>query len=394
MEKNERDKEMKKIFENEKIVVHEGYNKYAERFIEQFDKQYRFKSRFYPSTGLYKRSGVFDEDGFDTGVDSVFSSYPTLIDFGIMSKCVCANKCNVDCYQKACDRTTPNLSLEDIEMVLKQISHKVTQCALGGAGDVDTYEDLEGLFKLFKKYDIVPSFTTSGIAMTPEKARLCKKYCGAVAVSEHHADYTEKAIKMLLNEGVTTNLHYVLSNESVKLATERIKNNSWHEGLNAVIFLTYKDVGLGKREKVMTIDDPNVKEFFKTLDVALENGTLSVKPGFDSCTVPGIVNFMKNVDMCSVDACEGGRYSCYITPELELLPCSFDNQDKRWAVSLRDHTFEEAWNSDKFNHFRTSLYCSCPDCKDRENCRGGCPIINHITLCDRKERMFIQPKMQ
>ena len=85
MEKNVRDNEMKKIFEYENIVVHEGYNKSAERFIEQFDKQYRFKSRFYPSTGLYKRSGIFDEDGFDTGVDSVFSSYPTLIDFGIMS---------------------------------------------------------------------------------------------------------------------------------------------------------------------------------------------------------------------------------------------------------------------------------------------------------------------
>ena len=362
-----------------------------------------FKSRFYPETGLYKRSGVFDSDGFDTGEDSFMASgAPELVDLGLLNRCVCAKRCSVDCYQKACDSTGKHMSLNDLEMVLKQLEYRVFQAAVGGKGDVDTYvddnndvdpeKDFERMLQMFHHYHIIPSFTTSGIALTREKASLCKKYCGAIAVSEHFADYTDKAIDMLLEAGVKTNLHYVLNKDSIKIATERIRNNSWKKGLNAVIFLTYKPIGLGKEEKILTPDNPDVKEFFAVLDEALEKNSLSVSVGFDSCTIPGIVNYMKNVDMCSTDACEGGRYSCYITPELELLPCSFDNQDKRWAVDLRTHTFEEAWNSDKFNHFRESLRHSCPNCKNRENCRGGCPIVNQITLSDREERKFFQPK--
>lgn len=393
---------MKKVFENDNIVTFEGYNKKGEHFFEKIDKKRHFKSRFYTATGMYKRSGIIDEDGYDTGVDSFMASgAPELVDIGLMNRCVCSSKCITDCYQRACDSKGNHMSLSDLEGILKQIEYKVFQAALGGKGDVDTYvddtnkvdpgKDFERMLKLFHKYHIVPSFTTSGIALTPEKAMLCKKYCGAIAVSEHFADYTEHAINMLLEADVTTNLHYVLSKDSIDIAIDRIKNNSWKQGLNAVVFLLYKPIGLGKEEKVLTTNDPKVKEFFAVLDEALEKDKLSIQIGFDSCSVAGIVNYMKNVDMCSCDACEGSRYSCYITPDCKLLPCSFDNQDERWAVDLKTHTFEEAWNSDKFEHFRYSLRHSCASCKDRENCRGGCPIVNQITLCAHKERSFTQP---
>lgn len=393
---------MKKILDEKNIVTYEGFNTKGKRFLEQYDKKHHFKSRFYPETGLYKRSGVFDEDGFDVGEDSFQASWPTLVDFGVVNRCPAASRCVVDCYQKACESHGKNVSLTDVEMILKQITHKVTSAALGGKGDVDCYIDdendgdqscdFEKLLQLFRQYDIIPSFTSSGIAFTPEKASICKKYCGAVAISDHFADYTNRAIDMLLEAGVKTNLHYVLNKDTIKIATERIRNNSWKEGLNAIIFLTYKPIGLGKEEKILTPDNPDVKEFFTVLDEAIEKNALTPKVGFDSCAIGGLVNYMKNVNMMSVDACEAARYSCYITPTLKLLPCSFDNQDERWAVDLRTHTFEEAWNSDKFNHFRSSLRHSCPGCKDRANCRGGCPIVNQITLCDREERKFFQPK--
>lgn len=391
---------MKKLLETKNIVTYECFDKDGRRFLEKHDKASRFISRFYPDTGFYIRSGVIDKNGKETSVDPVMCSESgELIDFGIMNRCVCSNKCNVDCYQKACDSTGNNVSLEDVEMVLKQVQYKVFSSALGGKGDIDTFtdptnkidpqNDFRRLMELFRKYDIVPSFTTSGIAMTQEKAKICAEFTGAVAVSEHFADYTNRAVDMLLDAGVKTNLHYVLSRDSIDIAIDRIKNNSWKKGLNAVIFLLYKPIGLGKEEKILTVDNPKVKEFFAVLDDAMEKESLSVKIGFDSCSSGGVVNYMKHADMCSIDACEGGRFSCYITPELELLPCSFDNQDKRWAVSLRDHTFEEAWNSREFWDFRSSLVLSCPTCANRENCRGGCPIVNQITLCDRHEREFI-----
>lgn len=352
--------------------------------IRKIDRKNRFISVFNPDTGFYMRTGVLDEHGKDTNVDPFMASYPELLDIGIMQTCVCAKQCNVDCYQKAIDRTGKNMSVEDFESILKQSEGKMFQCALGGAGDVDTHENFEDILSLCREYNIVPNFTTSGITMTKEKVEICKKYCGAIAVSEHFAPYTDKALDLLLEAGVKTNIHYVLSNKTIQDATAKLMLDGFKKGINAVVFLLYKPVGLGREENVLKADDPRVIDFFRAVDDF--NG--SHKIGFDSCSCPGIVNFSKNVNLASVDFCEGGRFSAYIDANMNMMPCSFGNQDSRWYVSLRDHTIEEAWNSEVFNRFRYSLQHSCSGCKDRDSCAGGCPIVNQVTLCNRKERIF------
>lgn len=349
--------------------------------IKKIDKKNKFVSMFNPNTGFYMRSGVI-ENGKDTGVDPFMTSFPELLDIGIMQTCVCSHKCNVDCYQKAIERTGNNMSVEDFESVLKQGKGKLFQVALGGAGDVDTHENFEEIVKLCREYNIVPNFTTSGILMTKEKANICKKYCGAVAVSEHFADYTEKALDLLLEAGVKTNIHYVLSNKSIDIAIERLKNNGFKKGINAVIFLLYKNVGLGKKENVLRMDDEKVKEFFHIIDTC----QFDFKIGFDSCTVPGLINMTSNINEDSFDTCEGGRWSAYITSDMKMLPCSFDNQDMRWAVDLRENTIQEAWDSEIFEDFRDHFRNSCKGCSRQCKCRGGCPIRRQIVLCDREEK--------
>lgn len=351
--------------------------------IKKIDKKNKFVSMFNPNTGFYMRSGVI-ENGKDTGVDPFMTSFPELLDIGIMQTCVCSHKCNVDCYQKAIERTGNNMSVKDFESILKQSKGKLFQVALGGAGDVDTHENFEEIVKLCREYNIVPNFTTSGILMTKEKANICKKYCGAVAVSEHFADYTEKALDLLLEAGVKTNIHYVLSNKSIDIAIDRLKNNSFKHGINAVVFLLYKPVGLGIEENMLKPDDPKVKEFFELID----KGNYHHKIGFDSCSCSGIVNFADNINLDSLDFCEGARYSGYIDANMNMMPCSFANQNSDWFVDLREHTIQEAWDSEIFEKFRYSLRNSCSGCKNRQNCAGGCPLVNQITLCNRKEREF------
>ena len=190
--------------------------------IVKVDKKNRFYSKFNPKTGFYMRSGILDENGKDTGVDPFMCSYPELLDIGIMQTCVCAHRCNVDCYQKAIDRKGKNMSVENFRKIIEQSKGKLFQCALGGAGDVDTHENFEEILSICRENNIVPNFTTSGILMTKEKAEICKKYCGAVAVSEHFADYTAKAIDMLLEAGVKTSMHYVLSNKTFDIAIDRL----------------------------------------------------------------------------------------------------------------------------------------------------------------------------
>jgi len=195
-------------------------------------------------------------------------------------------------------------------------------------------------------------------------------------------NYTINAVNMLIDAGVTTNIHYVIGNNTIDEAIARLKYNGFPTGINAVIFLLHKPVGLGKEDNVLDINDVRVKEFFNLIDT----GKFPFQIGFDSCTVPGIINCTKNIAGESIDSCEGGRFSMYITSDMKALPCSFDNQDMKWAVDISNGLIEDAWNSDSFNDFRSHFLNSCPNCPNRTSCYGGCPIRRQTVLCNRQTK--------
>ena len=351
------------------------------------DKKYRFKSAFDTETGAYVRTGVLDENGKDTGADPFMASYPHLIDVGIMGHCIhgktglCA-KAGIGCYQSGMLVEQPNMSVEDFRWIAEQSKGRCNQFALGGRGDPDQHEQFEEILQICRENMLVPNFTTSGYGMTPEIAKLCKEYCGAVAVSWYRSEYTLKAIQILLHAGVKTNIHYVLGNNSMDEAIDRLRNNDFPEGINAVIFLLHKPAGQGTKANMLKADDPRVAAFF-----AEGEKRHFFKVGMDSCNVPGAINFCKTVRSESLDTCEGGRYSCYIGADMNMVPCSFD-QEKRYQVSLREMTIEEAWNSEAFEHFRNRMRGACPDCEKRELCMGGCPLMPEIVFCGSEKRKY------
>lgn len=351
------------------------------------DKKYCFKSVFDTETGAYVRTGVLDEKGKDTGTDPFMASYPHLIDVGIMGHCIhgktglCA-KAGIGCYQSGMLVEQPNMSVEDFRWIARQSKGRCNQFALGGRGDPDQHEQFEEILRICRENMLVPNFTTSGYGMTPEIAKLCKQYCGAVAVSWYRSEYTIKAIQMLLHAGVKTNIHYVLGNNSMDEAIERLRKNDFPEGINAVIFLLHKPAGQGTKANMLKADDPRVAAFFSEVEKRH-----FFKVGMDSCNVPGAINFCKTVRPESLDTCEGGRYSCYIGADMNMVPCSFD-QEKRYQVSLREMTIEEAWNSEAFEHFRNRMRGACPDCEKRELCMGGCPLMPEIVFCGSEKRKY------
>lgn len=350
------------------------------------DRRYHFKYFFDSDTGAYVRTGILDEQGRDTGVDPFMGSFPHLIDVGIMGHCehgksgLCA-KAGVQCYQSGLFREEANMSVEDFSSIVEQCRGRVNQFALGGRGDPDQHEAFEAILKLCRDNEIVPNFTTSGYGLTQEKAALCKEYCGAVAVSWYRSAYTLRAIEMLTGLGVTTNIHYVLGQNTIDEAIARLRDNDFPQGVNAIVFLLHKPAGQGRQSNVLQPDDPRVAAFFEQVD----KGRHPYKIGMDSCCVPGLVNFCENVLPEAIDTCEGGRFSCYISPDMHLLPCSFDQQ-RRFAVSLRSSTIEQAWNSAAFEQFRDELRNRCPQCARRADCMGGCPLMPEVVLCRRAEK--------
>lgn len=352
------------------------------------DNKHHFKYAFDTETGAYVRTGVLDDNGRDTGKDPFMASYPHLIDVGIMGHCIhgktglCA-KAGIGCYQSGMFVEQPNMSLDDFRRIAEQSKGKCNQFALGGRGDPDQHEHFEEILKICRQNNIVPNFTTSGYGMTEEIAKLCKRYCGAVAVSWYRSEYTLKAIQMLLDAGVKTNIHYVLGKNSIDEALERLQKEDFPKGINAVIFLLHKPAGQGTKANMLSASDERVANFFAEIDKGH-----SFKVGMDSCNVPGAINFCKSVLPESLDTCEGGRYSCYIGADMTMVPCSFD-QEKRYEVSLREMSVVEAWNSEPFEQFRSKMRGACPECEKRELCMGGCPLMPEIVFCESGKRKIL-----
>lgn len=377
------------------------------------DTEYNFREYFDKETGLWITGDCKD------GSPVFRRSFPSLLDIGIMGHCpngkagICA-KAGIQCYQNAPNSTKENMTLKDFKSIIDQCKDKVFQVALGGAGDPNLHENFKEIVEYCRENGIVPNYTTSGFNLTDEQVKISKK-CGAVAVSQYsrivqigqYPEYgttngkdripvgmnttfkesnpqTAQAIQKFLDAGITTNIHFVLTKMTIIDALIRLKNNLFPKGINAVVFLLHKPIGLGQKDMMLDYDDPLVKEFFELIDTQ----QFPFKIGFDACSVPALINFTNNIDSRSTETCEGSRTSAYIDAQMNIMPCSFGNQDKSYYVSLYDNTIKQAWESPIFEKFRNRLFSSCKECKNKVNCHGGCPIIPEIVLCQRKERKY------
>lgn len=347
------------------------------------DLRYDFECFFDSSTGMYVRSGMFEND-LETNENPFRATFPHLIDVGIMGHCThglsgLCEASGVGCYQNGKNIVKENMSLTDFKYIVEQSRGLAHQFALGGRGDPDEHKNFEEILKICKDNEIVPNYTTSGYTFTKEKAKLSKKYCGAVAVSWYRNSYTLNTINLLLNEKVKVNIHYVLGKNTIQEAIENIEKRIFPK-VNAIIFLLHKPIGLGKTENILSVNDPIVKRFFNLL-----TKDTYYRFGIDSCSVPGMLNLGNNYDINSLDTCEAGRFSCYISSDLWMVPCSFDVGLKH-KINLRESSIQEAFDSNEFEYFRQEMNKSCLKCMKRKDCLGGCSLMPGIVLCNSEKK--------
>lgn len=365
--------------------------------VKHADKTSNFVSAFNTATGEYARTGI---NGTDE--DSFMSEYPQLLDIGIVGHCDHARFCTVGCYQGGVNNEKPNMLLSDYASIMEQsIGKGLFQVALGGHGDPNKHEDFDKILQLTRQAGVVPNYTTSGYGITGTEVALTKEHCGAVAVSMYSAPYTWTTLERFTNAKCKTNVHWVIGKDSIALATKflnliadgKILNDPMITSLrkvNAIVFLLYKPVGCGKPENVLDPvgDGEAIKKFFDAVYRAGEH----IKIGFDSCTVPALLKYgVSERERAFLDTCEGARYSAYITPDMQMTPCSFANMDASYYVPLDSEgkTVQSAWNSPVFERFRSSLKNAkgaCSSCSDWKECRGGCPLMQQIVPCaDKRE---------
>jgi len=337
----------------------------------------KYKVLFNQKTGFFARVE-------EKGSKEIFwaKKGPELLDISITNWC---DKGCQFCYRNS-NQQGKHISLDDYELIMQQaVKNNVFQVALGGGNPNQHPQFIEILQMTREKYNIVPSYTTNGRGLTKEVLKATKKYCGAVAVSVYEPiSETKKALELLKSFGIKVNLHYVLDSKSIKQAIKWLKeNNELFNMCNAVIFLNYKPIGNGKNYDLLLKNSSLLEEFFYLVD----NGKYSFKIGFDSCMVSGIVKYMKNINPISLEACDAGRFSAYISEDLKMYPCSFMIEHYQ-GENLKNKSLIDIWNnSNLFKETRDNLGGNrCLGCSQIENCLNGCPFLKEIDLCNNAQQ--------
>lgn len=301
------------------------------------------------------RTGLEITNGINGNSDPFSLEYPSLMDIGIKGNC--SNNDCVFCYQGKEQR--PDMPLDNYMSIVDQSKKFVNQIALGGKGNPNSHKHFKEIIEYTVKNKIVPNYTTSGHDLTMEQVEVSKK-CGAVAVSISNLhDYTFQAIKMLMDAGIKTNLHWVLSKKSIEDVIQMLGGHDIWNGkidlskLNSIILLTFKNQGRGKNLEGWSLDPDDIKRILP----CLRNQKNSFKIGADSCFFCKLGQFDKFTPMEELfaDTCEASRFSVYVSCDMKMMPCSFGNREE-YGIDITTTPIKEVWKySEIFIETRNKL---------------------------------------
>ncbi|MBZ2167036.1 radical SAM protein [Methanobacterium spitsbergense] len=329
-------------------------------------------------------TGVTFRWGNNLKENPYMAPWPELADISISN--YCTNECEY-CYRSS-SQDGKLISINDYEFLLKQLTSDkygaVFQVALGG-GEPLLHPDFNEILKITReKFNIIPNYTTSGKFFDKENIEATRKYCGAIAISyDPYRDLSLDDISEiganLKQNNIKANIHYVISEKTLNNAIEIIegKYDEYLMSFNAIIFLTHKP--FGRADNQDSIKSPDMLKSFLNL---IDNPISKVRMGFDACFVPLL---MKNTDVDNkmIDSCECGFFSVYIDENLNVMPCSFCNDDN-FKYNLKEFNFGEIW-LDKFSDYRNLITeygrIDCDDCDKLDDCRGKCPFFDELFLC-------------
>lgn len=306
---------------------------------------------------------------------------PELLDISITD--YCEKGCDF-CYRKAnIEGNFMDLSL--FEDIIRQAERAgIQQIALGG-GNPNQHPEFIRFLKIAREHHIVASYTTNGQGMSEEIYKATKMFGGAIAAS-WYAPYTDalEVMEKCRIYNICFNIHFVLHKESLFEALALLNSDTlpW-ENINAIIFLNYKPLG----RKIFNVleEDENWDNF---LNVAMK--FKKCKIGFDSCMISWLMKSKELIAEESIDFCEAGRFSAFISEKGFMYPCSFLCGEVKYGENLKEKSMVEIWKKGRaFVEMRELLsrpsnqktpILGCKNCANYELCRGGCQVFE-INRC-------------
>lgn len=304
---------------------------------------------------------------------------PELMDISITNWC---DKGCVFCYKESTPRGS-HMALTEYKRVIDQAAEMGTfQVALGG-GNPNQHPDFVEMLDYTWFKGVVPNYTTNGRGLTDEIIEATRRNCGAVAVSAY-APYLETAetIRLLVSNGIKTNVHFIIDSESVGTAIDWLRcPPEFLHGINALIFLNYKPSGRKVFEEKLLRHSDRQEEFFKLAT----SPEAKLKVGFDACCVSGVFA-RTNASTTLVDACDAGRFSLYVSEDMRVYPCSFQSGLAEGDVLGPDDTLLDIWHrSENVRSFRNYFASNrCGGCSHKTTCMNGCPLFDELVVCGNR----------
>jgi radical SAM protein with 4Fe4S-binding SPASM domain len=338
--------------------------------LKRFPKQ-RYSAMFNPHSGFFARVE-------DRGAPEPFWAEhgPELLDISITNWC---DRGCFFCYRKS-DENGQHMDLADYRNVIAQAqAMHAFQVALGG-GNPNQHPLFAEILRLTREeFGIVPNYTTNGRGLSEKVLEATQRYCGAVAVSAY-PPYRETADAIaLLSERVTTNVHFILSSRSIGTAIRWLEDPpSFLDRAHALTFLNYKPIGRFADNRLLANRSPRLEEFFHLATMARHPWRI----GFDTCTITGLARF-GNANAISLEGCDAGRFSMFVSEDLRVYPCSFMVEAGYDGVPLHGTTLREIWQTHPaFVRIRAQhAGGGCDDCQTPSHCLAGCPLFPEMNLC-------------
>lgn len=333
-----------------------------------------YTSFFNPETGFFARIP-------DKGRNEPFWSPhgPELMDISITNWC--DRLCSF-CY-KSSTKNGKHMALDDYKGLIDQAADMGTfQVALGG-GNPNQHPDFIEMLEYTTSKGIVPNYTTNGDGLSNAILDASYKHCGAVAVSAYPPYHvTSSAIKRLNNEGVKTNVHFILDVSSIDTAINWLNNPpDFLSDINAIVFLNYKPAGRDVYESNLLRYSSRLDEFFRLAT----SPKRKLKVGFDACCVSAVFA-RTDANTSMVDACDAGRFSLYVSEDLKVYCCSFQSGNTEGDQINSKTTLLDIWTkSEKMRAFRNYFSSNrCGTCNLISTCMNGCPIYEELVICGKR----------